>query len=111
MNCTSLSVGRSFVGVRENRGREGYGRREEKGGKRNSQGGGNREKRRKTSQYCITFYNRHKTIEAGTPSEGGGKREQKVREAGVSDPPVSPHKIVLWWIRYMLIYVLSALRF
>ena len=51
---------------------------------------GDREKLRKILQHCITFYNRNRT-EAGARMEEGGKREFKVREAGVSDPPVSLH--------------------
>ena len=51
---------------------------------------GDREKLRKISQHCITFYNRNRT-EAGTRMEEGGKREFKVREAGISDPPVPLH--------------------
>ena len=45
------------------------------------------EKLRKISQHCITFYNRNRTA-AGARMEKGGKREFKVREAGVTDPPV-----------------------
>ena len=55
---------------------------------------GDREKLRKISQHCITFYNRNRT-EAGTRREEGGKQDFKVREAGVSDPPVPLHKKVL----------------
>ena len=54
---------------------------------------GDREKLRKILQHCITFYNRNRT-EAGARMEEGGKREFKVREAGVSDPPVSLHLII-----------------
>ena len=46
---------------------------------------GDREKLRKISQNCVTFYNRNRT-EAGARMEEGGKREFKVRETGVSDP-------------------------
>ena len=53
-------------------------------------GAGDREKLGKILQHCITFYNRNRT-EAGTRMEEGGKREFKVREAGVSDPPVPLH--------------------
>ena len=49
-----------------------------------------REKLRKISQHCITFCKRNRT-EAGARMEEGGKREFKVREAGVLDPPVPLH--------------------
>ena len=51
---------------------------------------GYREKLRKISQHCITFYNRNRT-EAGTRMEEGGKREFKVWQTGVSDPPFPLH--------------------
>ena len=54
---------------------------------------GDREKLRKILQHCITFYNRNRT-EAGTRMEEGGKQEFKVREVGVSDPPVPLHQIL-----------------
>ena len=51
---------------------------------------GDREKLRKISQHCITFYNISRT-EAGTHMEEGGKQEFKVWEAEVSDPPAPLH--------------------
>ena len=49
----------------------GGGRRE--GGKRDSQRGGNWKKRRKLSQYCLTFYNKMgRGQEAGVKGTGGG---------------------------------------
>ena len=42
-------------------GGRGKGGRRRKGGKRDTQSGENREKRRKNSQYCVTFYNRNRT--------------------------------------------------
>ena len=61
------------------RGTEG-GRR--KGGKRDSQSGGNREKRRKFSQHCVTFYKRNRTKRqeplrkgAGSGNKSYGRRE------------------------------------
>ena len=55
-------------------------------------GAGDREKLRKILQHYRTFYNRNRT-EVGTRMEEGGKREFKVRVAGVYDPPVSLHYI------------------
>ena len=64
----------------------GGGRRE--GGKQDSQSGGNREKRRKISQYFVTFYNRNRT-----KNPYGRRREAGVKGTGGGSfrPPVSPH--------------------
>ena len=65
------------AGARENRGGRGTGGGRRKDGKRDSQSGGNREKRRKILQYCVTFYNRHKTKRRETLRKGAGSGSKR----------------------------------
>ena len=76
------------MGGREDRGAGGEG-----AGSRIHKEAGDSEKLRKILQHGITFYNRNRT-ERGTRMEEGRKREFKVREAGVSDPPVPLHLMI-----------------
>ena len=57
------------AGHREKRGREVYGRRKKRGGKRDSQGGGKWEKKGKITQHRATFRN-------GKMQRGGSQQVQ-----------------------------------
>ena len=74
------------AGARENRGREGYGRQEEKGGKRDFQIGENWEKRRKILQYCVTFHNRNRTKRRKPLRKGAGSRSKRYRRQEFQTP-------------------------
>ena len=59
------------------RGGRGTGGGRKKDGKRDSQSGGNREKRRKISQYCVTFHNRNRTKRREPLRKGAGSGSKR----------------------------------
>ena len=87
-NCVEGDRG---AGARENGGREGYGRREEKGreaGLPKWREPGEKEKNFATLHKHFTIGINHRN---GNPYGRGRKAGVKTQEAGVSDPPVSSH--------------------
>ena len=79
--------------AQENRDRRGTGGGRRKGGKLDSQNGRNQEKRRKISQYCITFHNINRT-----------KRQEPLRKGvggGSFRPPCLPSHTYMGMCRPM----------
>ena len=81
------------AGDREKRGREVYGRREKRGGKRDSQGGGKREKKGKITQHCAIFRNR-KNAKGREPKNAGREPGLKGTGSGRFKPPCSSTPIL-----------------
>ena len=75
----------------EQGGRRGTGGGRRKGTKRDPQSGGNREKRRKISQYCVTFHNRNRTKRREPLRKGAGSGSKRYGRREFQTPPVSPH--------------------
>ena len=78
------------TGAQENRGQEGYGRREEKGREAVFLKWWEPGEKEKNFTILRNISQQKQNKEAGTPTEGAGKGEQRVREAGVSDPLSPP---------------------
>ena len=70
-----LEWGDRGAGARENRGGRGTGGGRRKGGKRDSQSGGNPGEKKKNFAILRNILSSTQSKEAGTPTEGGGKRE------------------------------------
>ena len=77
------------AGDRKKRGREVYGRREKRGGKRDSQGGGKREKKGKIMQHCAIFRNR-KNAKGREPKNTGREPGLRGTGSGRFKPPCPP---------------------
>ena len=74
-SSTLLGGGGQGAGARENRGGRGTRGGRRKGGKRDSQSGGNPGEKKKNFAILRNILPSTQSKEAGTPTEGGGKRE------------------------------------